>query len=187
MTRSFVDILLVCSRLCGYMVCLCFIIGPSQPSRGLHRRYGFVLSIGKCLPHLFLISSCVETVREYWRDFTSYVASCHPLTLLITHLETGDSNIPAYAFALRLMATVSCPSIKRILLYRLGYMFFSRFTLLYLFCILASQERLALGFPVLRHSQALQTESFTFPLMGDDHFLLNTLFYLSLHYFYWTI
>ena len=149
MTRSFVGILLVCSRLCGYMVCLCFIIGPSQPSRGLHRRYGFVLSIGKCLPHLFLISSFVETVHEYWRDSTSYVASCHPLILLTTHLETGDSSIPAYAFALRLMATISCPSIKRISLYRLCYVFFSRFTLPYLFCILTSQERLALGFPVI--------------------------------------
>ena len=85
---------------------------------------------------LFLISHFFETVHEYWRNSTSYIASCHPLILLITHLETGDSNIPAYAFALRLMATISCPSIKCILLYRLGYMFFSQFTLSYLFCYL---------------------------------------------------
>ena len=51
-------------------------------------------------------------------------------SLLVTHLpclsqfsETGRCNIPAYAIALRLMATVSCPSIKRILLYRLSYIY----------------------------------------------------------------
>lgn len=116
-------------------------------------------------------------MHEDWRNFTSYVASCHPLTLLITHPETGDSNIPAYAFALRLMATVSCPSIKRILLYRFGYMFFSRFILPYLFCALVFQTRLALGFPFLRRSQALQTEPFMFPLTGDDHFFVKQLIF----------
>ena len=88
---------------------------------------------------------------------------------------------PAYAIALRVMATISCPSIKRILLYRFDYMFFSRFTLLYLFCRLASQERLALRLPT-QGTHIHYKRSLYFPLSGDTYFLLYNLFSFSSHY-----
>lgn len=40
-----------------------------------------------------------------------HLFSCHPLILLITHRETGDSDYLHTLQALRLMATISCPSI----------------------------------------------------------------------------
>jgi len=103
-------ILLVCSRLCGYVVCLRFIIEPSQPFRGLHRRYGLFSFLGKCLPHVFNLSFRQDSARLLGILTQPACLTCHPLTLLTTHLETGDSGLPAYATALRLMATVSCPS-----------------------------------------------------------------------------
>lgn len=36
-------------------------------------------------------------VHEHWGIQPIHIVSCHPLTLLITHLETGGSDLPAYA------------------------------------------------------------------------------------------
>lgn len=56
-----------------------FIIGPSPPSRGFHRCYGLFLSLGSCLPHLFIVH---ET-----RDFNPFVTfTCHPPILLSTEV-----------------------------------------------------------------------------------------------------
>ena len=91
------------------MMCQCiyveerFIIEQSQSSKTLQRLYGLFFVIGKCLPHVY-------SARLLGISTQPACLTCHPLILLITHSETGNSNIPAYAFALRLMATISCPS-----------------------------------------------------------------------------
>ena len=36
-------------------------------------------------------------VHEHWGIQPIHIISCHPLTLLVTHLETGGSDLPAYA------------------------------------------------------------------------------------------
>jgi len=52
--------------------------GPNDVS--VRRPYGFLLCIQLCCCLLFLISHFFETVREYWRNFTSYAIR------FITHL-----------------------------------------------------------------------------------------------------
>ena len=62
----------------------CFIIGRSRLQNQITLRLCFLL-LDVCSPSLFI-------VHEYWRNSTSYIASCHPLYLLYTHSETGSSG-----------------------------------------------------------------------------------------------
>ena len=61
----------------------CFIIGRSRLQNQITLR--LVFFSWQLLASLFI-------VHEYWRNSTSYIASCHPLYLLYTHSETGSSG-----------------------------------------------------------------------------------------------
>ena len=87
----------------------------------LLRPYGFLLCIQLCCCLLFI-------VHEYWRNSTSYIASCHPLTVSLRRVLVSQT-IPnatgctvCYLYFLYPSETgrwfhfaISCPSIKCIL------------------------------------------------------------------------
>ena len=127
----------------------CLLSNRSKSSRTLLWTNGFLLCIQLCCCLLFI-------VHEYWRNSTSYIASCHPLNVplrrilftseppfggLVTHSLYPSETGRWFHFA------ISCPSIKCILLhssdapFRLADLNFWPTILL-----LASQERLALDF-----------------------------------------
>lgn len=108
--------------------------------------------------------------------------SCHPLILLITHRETGDSDYLHTLQALRLMATISCPSILTYttLCFPSTLLAGSRFIS---FRILSNFFRVTVGTQVSDFSTAYLQRKF-FPIRGHLILLnmfLNSLFNLRFH------
>lgn len=75
------------------------IIERSQSSITLHGSYGLFSDLGKCLPHVF-------NLVFRWDSARLLGSSTHPLlslvthyVLLITHRETGDSDLPILIFS----------------------------------------------------------------------------------------
>ena len=111
-----------------------------------------------------------------------HLFSCHPLILLITHRETGDSDYLHTLQALRLMATISCPSILTYttLCFPSTLLAGSRFIS---FRILSNFFRVTVGTQASDFSTAYLQRKF-FPIRGHLILLnmfLNSLFNLRFH------
>lgn len=105
-----------------------------------------------------------------------HLFSCHPLILLITHRETGDSDYLHTLQALRLMATISCPSILTYmtLCFPSTLLAGSRFIS---FRILSNFFRVTVGTQASDFSTAYLQRKF-FPIRG--HLILLNMFLSSL-------